>query len=418
VLALDTVVNQEVRDLTLEQAQKLVARRVPVVGYRCVPLRSALGSVLRQDAISDVDHPTADISRRDGYCLNACQTSDASRVAPVTLALRGDVAAGVLPDFGLAAGECARIPTGGVLPKGADTVVMAEEVDLDGDSVLIAGPVPCGQHVLSRGVLARKGQRVLQAGRLLTPSALGVLAAFGVEAVMVSGDIQVGVFATGDELVPREALPAGGEIRSSNTQMLAALVDEMRLRVLDAEIADDSLDDIRQHIMDCAACEVIITTGGTGMGGRDLVPECLRRMGGEIVVHGLNMRPGKSVIFGRLGHQAVFCLPGNPVGCFVLFHMLVRPALLAMMGCLNPLPVPIPGRWIPSSRQSPPVTTLVPSRLLPDLGVDPLEPGELRNMLGLAQANSIVVLPEDREKIAHDGPVDVYPLGAIPWTGA
>ncbi len=410
--------NQEVRDLTLEQAQELVVSSVPVVGSRSIPLWSALGNVLRQDIVSDVDHPTADISNRDGYCLIASQTSDASPAAPVRMALTGEVAAGVLPDFELATGECARIPTGGVLPRGADAVVMTEEAALDGDSVLIAGPVACGQHVLNQGAVVAKGQRILQAGRLLTPSALGVLAAFGVEAVMASSDIQVGMFATGDELVPREALPARGKVRNSNARMLTALVDEMWLGVFDAEIATDTMVDIRHHIIDCAACEAIITTGGTGAGERDLVPECLRRMGAEIVVHGLNMRPGKSVVFARLGDQAVFCLPGNPVGCFVLFHMLVRPALLAMMGCVQPLPVPIQGRWIPSTRDLPSLRTLVPSRLLPDLGVDPLGPGELGNMLGLAEANSIVSLPEDGGRVVHDWPVDVYPVGPVPWTGA
>jgi molybdenum cofactor synthesis domain-containing protein len=418
MLALDIAVYRDKHDITLEHAHELIVANVPVVGCQSIPLWSALGNVLRQDISSDVDHPTADISTRDGYCLDASQTRGASPESPVTLTIRGAITAGTLPDVNLAAGECASVATGAVLPAGANAVVMTEEANPDDDVVRISRRVAPGECVRGRGEVVSKGERVMQAGRLLVPSALGLLAAFGVEAVLVSKEVQVGILATGNELVPHKDFPDRGKVRDSNAKMLTALADEMWLAVFDAQIASDTLADLDLHIRNCSGCEIVVITGGTGVGEHDLALRCLQNMGASIIVSGLNMRPGKRVIFAKRSEQAVFCLPGNPVGCFVLFHMLVKPALLAMMGSIQPLPVPIKGRWIPSTRDLPPVRTLMPSRLLPDLGVEPLGPGELGNVLRLVEANSIVSLPDDMGRVRHDQVVDVFPVGSIPWTGA
>jgi molybdopterin molybdotransferase len=417
MLASNITVKRANHDLTLEEAQELITHSVLTRGSRSIPSWSALGSILRQDILSDIDYPNADVSTRDGYCLQASATSEASPEAPVRLRPIGLIRAGKVPAFNLAGKQCARIMTGAVLPEGADSIVQTEDVTVEDGRIIISTPVMPGRFVKTAGQIVTKGERVLEAGRLITPAAVGLLAEFGIDAVAVSEELLVGVLATGDEVVPHSTYPLKGFVRDSNARMLIALLDDMWLPVIDAEISRDLCLDIHLHIKNCTDCDAIIIAGGTGTGERDLVGHCLKDMGANPVKIHLRMKPGRRMVFGRLGRQEVFCLPGNPVACFVLFHLMVKPALLAMMGSCQPLPIPIKGRWAATTRDVSGIRTFMPSRLMPDLGVEPLTSTGLGDMVGLAQANCLVSIPEGTERVKYDQVVDVYPIGSVPWTG-
>jgi molybdopterin molybdotransferase len=283
--------------------------------------------VLAEDVLARVSLPRFDNSSMDGYAVRA-----ADAVAGAVLRVTGEQPAG--PDLGLKieAGTAVRVYTGAPIPPGANAVVMQEDCDRQGDKVTIRQAAAPGEFVRRCGGDLCEGQKIAEAGARLGGPLLAVLASQGIDRIRVFLRPKVAILATGSELrSPGEPL-GSGEIYETNRVMLQELVQDAggRPRLLDP--VPDQEDKHLRALQDAASDDVMVIAGGVSVGERDLVKSTLKKLGCDIELWRVAVRPGKPFLFGRLNQKWVFGLPGNPVSAFVTFLLFVRPALLAMQG--------------------------------------------------------------------------------------
>ncbi len=309
----------------------------PVRATERLPLRSALGRVLGEDILSGLDVPAADNSAMDGYAL---RHQDLAADEPTQLPVVGSSFAGhpYLPP--LAPGEAVRIMTGGVLPAGADVVVMQERTERTGSLVRVPPGQRLGQNVRRRGDDIAAGAQVFARGRLLRPAELGMLASLGIGELTVYRRLRVAFFSTGDELVSLGSVPGPGQLFDSNRYTLHALLTRLGADLRDLGVIPDDPQAIEAAFRQAAEdSDVIITSGGVSVGEADFVRPMLERLG-EVLFWKIAMKPGRPLAFGRLGDAHFFGLPGNPVSAMVTFYQFVREALLVLMGVPEPQPIP------------------------------------------------------------------------------
>lgn len=315
--------------LTVEEAlEQILGRARPLGTERVDTAAGALGRVLAEPVVSRREIPPWPNASMDGYAVRAADTAS----APVTLAVVGRVAAGMLPDRPVGAGEAMRIFTGAPLPEGADAVVPQEDVEAAGDRVRLRQPVAAGAYVRPRGEDVRPGDRVLEPGRRLGPAEVGMLATLGHSPVLVYRRPRVAVLSTGNELAELGTEPAAGQIPNTNSYSLVAQAREAGAEAVSLGVAPDRLDAIEERLGWAAAADVLVTSAGVSVGELDLVRTALERAGAELHLWRVSMRPGKPITFGTLGPRLVFGLPGNPVSAMVTFELFVRPALLRLGG--------------------------------------------------------------------------------------
>jgi molybdopterin molybdotransferase len=318
--------------LSVEEALARVLAAIPVLGSETVPLPAALDRVLAEGIVATRDLPPWDNSSMDGYALRAADTSAATADRPARLRLLGEIPAGAVAEHAVSAGEAYRILTGAPMPPGADAVIPQEEVGRDGAVVVVPRVVPAGHFVRPRGEDIRTGESVLAPGTVLTPAALGVLAALGRPLVRVHQRPRVAILSTGDELVDLDTAPGPGQIPNSNTYTLAAQVQEAGGIPVNLGIARDSREDLEAHVRWGVAADMLVSSAGVSVGDRDFVREVMEKLGAELDFWKVSMRPGKPLTFGRLNGRPFFGLPGNPVSSMVTFELFVRPALRRMAG--------------------------------------------------------------------------------------
>jgi molybdopterin molybdotransferase len=316
--------------LSVVEAQARILKGVlPVTGSETLPLREALDRVLAREVISPINVPSHTNSAMDGYAVRwADLPSDCVRdfqVPGTSWAGRPWLAA-VEP------GQAVQIMTGGMLPPGADTVVMQEQVERVGDIVRIGSGHRCGQNVRAAGEDVATGQQVFSPGRGLTAADIGVLASLGLAEVTVFRKLRVAFFSTGDELRPVGEPLGPGEIHDSNRYTLYGMLKKLDVEIIDMGVVRDRRDLIEQAFQDAAAAaDVIITSGGVSVGEADFVRETLEKLG-TMSFWKIAMKPGRPVTFGHINDAVFFGLPGNPVSVMVTYFQFVRPALLKMTG--------------------------------------------------------------------------------------
>jgi molybdopterin molybdotransferase len=314
--------------LTVEEALAQILSRARPLETERVALSAALGCVLAEPVISRREIPPWPNSSMDGYAVRAADTTK----APVTLAVTGRIAAGVLPTRPLQPGEAARIFTGAPLPDGADAIVPQEDVHAEGDRIHLARAVAAGAFVRPRGEDVRAGDRVLEAGRPLRAAEVGLLATLGHSPVLVHRRPRVAVLSTGDELADLGTEPTAAQIPNTNSYSLAAQAREAGADVCNLGVALDRLEAIEERVRWGQSADVFISSAGVSVGELDLVREAFSRSGAELHLWQVSMRPGKPITFGTRGRQLIFGLPGNPVSAMVTFELFVRPALLRLAG--------------------------------------------------------------------------------------
>lgn len=329
--------------MTAPLAAAEAARRILAEVHRQPPLRipldDALGSVLAEDAISPLDIPAWTNSAMDGYAARASDLRGASREEPRRLRVVETLPAGVFPTRPIGPGECARIFTGAPLPEGADSVIRQEDTDYGAEMVSITSDRDCGVNIRRAGEDIRSGAVVLQAGCELGPAELGVLASLAVAHPVVFRRPRVAILGSGNEIAdidqPDEIL-SGRKVASSNTHTLMALVRQTGGEPVDLGIARDSRESLREHLLQAADCDLLVTSAGISVGEHDHLRAVIADLGGELRFWKLAMRPGAPVGFGFVGSVPWIGLPGNPVSTMVTFELFVRPAIRKMMG--HPLP--------------------------------------------------------------------------------
>jgi len=316
--------------LTVAEAQARILESVLAAGGTAsLPVREALDRVLAADIVSPIDVPSHTNSAMDGYAVRAEDLpADGVQEFPVP----GTSWAGRPWLTAIEPGQAVQIMTGGMMPEGADTVVMQEHVEREGDTVRIGSGHKSGQNVRSAGEDLAAGQPVLAAGKRLTAADIGVLASIGLGEVSVFRRLRVAFFSTGDELRAVGEPLGPGEIYDSNRYTLYGMLKKLDVEIIDMGVVRDQPELIEQAFNDAAdRADAIITSGGVSVGEADFVKETLEKLG-SMSFWKIAMKPGRPVTFGHINEAVFFGLPGNPVSVMVTFFQFVRPALLKMTG--------------------------------------------------------------------------------------
>ncbi len=314
--------------IRVDEAGARIRRHLARLPFEEVALSQAAGRVLAVDVVSKVTKPSAAVSSMDGYAVRAVDTA----AAPTTLDIVGEAAAGHALSGSIGPGEAVRIFTGGVLPGGADSVVIQENAVRDGSRVTVRESVPEGRFVRQRGLDFAEGDAAGLAGRLLGPREIGLIASMNASWVQVARRPRIAIMGTGDELVRPGDVPRSDQVVSSNSLVLGALVTQAGGEAINLGIARDN----RQSILDClrraAGSDILVVTGGMSVGEHDLVRRVMDEQGMDLDFWKVAMRPGKPLAFGLLNSMPVLGLPGNPVSTLVCGHLFLRPAMHVMLG--------------------------------------------------------------------------------------
>jgi molybdopterin molybdotransferase len=311
--------------LTLEQARAaILADITPAAAIEMTSLAQAHGRFVARELRAQVDNPAFDNSAMDGYTLRVADLPAAGFALPRS----GESRCGDVPGR-LAAGATMRIFTGAPLPEGADTVVIQEDIKLEGDSVVFPRTVQPGSHLRLRGEDFRQGDVLYQPGRRLSAYDLALLSAAGVAQIPVYGSARVLVVATGDELVTPGAPLRPGQIYESNRLATILLLRELGMDAVDGGTVRDDPAALRALLQSSADFDFIITSGGASVGDHDLIKQIFAEIG-QIKFWKVKIKPGKPIAFGRVGTRThFFALPGNPMSSLVTFKLFVEPALVA-----------------------------------------------------------------------------------------
>lgn len=318
--------------ISVEEALDRILCRVSLLGTERVDLLAALGRVLAEPVVAHVDIPSWANSSMDGYAVRSRDTESATTERPALLAIVGRIPAGRAPETPLGPGEAARIFTGAPLPPGAESVIPQEEVEVEGAALRVPRPVSRGEFVRPVGEDLRAGETVLLPGRQIGPAEIGLLATLGKAQVEVYRRPRVAIVSTGDELVDLGEAPGPGQIPNSNTYSLMAQVLEAGGIPENLGVAADRLEVIEERFRWGLSADVLISSAGVSVGDYDYVREALTRLGADLHLWQVAMRPGKPITFGTAAERPIFGLPGNPVSAMVTFELFVRPALRKMGG--------------------------------------------------------------------------------------
>jgi molybdopterin molybdotransferase len=323
----DTIPLDEALALSLESA-------TPLDRTERVPLEEVDGRVAASTVTASADVPPFDRAAMDGYAVIAGDTFGAGRYEPRALRLVERVFTGQTPTRTVTGGECIEVATGAPMPQGADAVVMVEETERDGDAVRVMTPVYPGQHVGRRGADIPAGRAVVEPGTVINPSRVGALAACGVVEVEVFAKPRVAILSTGNEIVEPGHPLAPGQIYDINRFTLAAVIRRHGGVAVTRPAANDTLADLIAALDVALDEDVVVFSGGSSVGERDLILDVLRNKG-EVLFHGIAVKPGKPTAFGRIGGKLVLGMPGYATSCLSNAYMLLVP-ILRRLGRLPP----------------------------------------------------------------------------------
>lgn len=319
--------------VTLKEAlQRLEEVKLPLQA-ETIDLWEAVGRILAEDVVADIELPPFDKSNRDGYAVKSKDTFLASERSPVSLKLKGCVRMGEIPSFRIHDGECAYIPTGAPLPSGSDAVVAIEEAHQDGPLVYIFKAVAPGTNVTHHGFDISKGELVLRRGTHLGVKEVALLAALGRLKVKVYKKPKVSIISTGPELVEVGKPLTEGKIYDVNSYMMHSYLSKLGLEPFIAGIANDDVKDLREKVLSSLDhSDMVLISGGTSKGEGDVLQlsliEILKERRGKTLFHGLALKPGKPTLAAIIDEKPVIGLPGNPTSAFTVLEVLIKPWII------------------------------------------------------------------------------------------
>ena len=319
--------------IQVQEALDKILSQIQFKGVEKVPLDQALGRVLTEDIVSRINNPPLDNSAMDGYALIAKDIESATPENPVKLEVVEEIAAGYTAKGTLKPGQTMRIMTGAPIPPGANAVLMQEDTQKDGDSILCLDKADVEENIREAGEDVKIGESVLKKGTTLSPAHIGMLAVIGRSQIEVSQRPTVSILSTGDEILELDETPQGPQIFNSNGHMLAAQIKSAGGIPVYLGIAKDTEKDLMEKFEWALTGDIVVSSGGVSVGDYDLVKSSLQKMGQDMLFWKVAMKPGKPLAFGRIGQTPIFGLPGNPVSSFVSFEQFVRPSLRKVLGC-------------------------------------------------------------------------------------
>ena len=316
------------KTIPLDEALAIIDQTaVPLTRSELIPIVEANGRVLASSVVAAADVPPFDRAAMDGFAVIAEDTFGAGRQAPVTLRRVETVHTGSVPTKRISRGECVEIATGAPMPKGADAVVMVEETDPGADDAIrVFTPVYPRQHVGRRGADIVSSQVLLESGDHLTPSRLGSIAALGIAEIEAFARPRVAILSTGNEIIEPGQPLGPGQIYDINRFTLGAVIGEHGGIAVSYPTAADTLESLEAAVEACLDNDVLVFSGGSSVGERDLTLDVLERQG-EVLFHGIAVKPGKPTVFGQIGKIPVLGMPGYPTSCLSNAYMLLVPLL-------------------------------------------------------------------------------------------
>jgi molybdopterin molybdotransferase len=307
----------------------------PQVETETILLKETVGRILAEKIVADVDLPDFPRAIVDGYAVQGSSTFGASDGNPAYLSVKGSVAMGEKPGVSIGPGEAVRIATGGMLPTGADSVVMIEHTEAIDDTTLeVYRSVAPGQNMIEIGEDMKKDAEILSLGQKIRPQETGLLAALGKQRVVVYKKPLIGIISTGDEIVPIDEVPGWGQIRDVNTYTLSGLIQEIGGKAISLGIVRDDFDVLFDNCKQALVqCDMILISGGSSVGTRDFTIEVLSALqAAEVLVHGISISPGKPTILANVQNKAFWGLPGHVVSAMIVFSRIVSPFIEHISG--------------------------------------------------------------------------------------
>jgi molybdopterin molybdotransferase len=399
--------------VSLEEAQGLaLAAAVPLATEK-VQLENGSGRVLAEEVRALRDEPPSTQAAMDGYAVHSEDVNAASSEKEVFLAVVGTVGPGQQIDQQLKRKEAIRVMTGAILPAGADAVVPQEMTEIVAEGVVVKAPVVSGDYLIPAGAELQMDQHLLSDSTVLGVRELTILATQGYSTVKVRRQPVVAVLATGSELVEvGKSLDQKG-VFASNLHTVSHLVNHYGGRARALGIAGDKVERLARFIEKGSRADVIITTGGTGKGEKDLVSAAISTLGGNVLFHGVAMSPGKQALFAKLGGTLLFGLPGRPAATYIAFEQLVRPVLLQMLGLSQVFPPETTAVLSGSVKVRGKLRSFLFGRLI--FGPAGLEVESLRSerkgiLTEMLAANCLLQVPPGRDRLDEGEPVKVQLL--------
>lgn len=400
--------------ITPAEALKIIAAfPLPERETTVVELDDAPGRVAAADIIASEDVPAFARSLVDGYAVKAKDTYGARETSPAFAALSGEVRVGEVAQAGVSDGKCVYVATGAMMPDGADGVVMQEYTRPARDSIEITRAVRTGENICFRAEDIERGRTIIEKGTRLSAFSTGVLAALGVVRTNVYRQVRIALISSGNELVPAGTLPPPGKVRDINTHVIAGLLRSRGCDVSGLGIAADAPDAIMAKLNAARNADLVLLSGGSSKGRSDFVVTAVEQLGGKVLFHGLNIKPGKPTIFAALDGVPVFGLPGHPVSCAMVLLRFVMPLVGRLQGEKETLActaTAVLGANIPSSYG---VEEYVRVRLDVRQGVLTAVPVFAKSAVisTLHASDGYVIVPEGQEGLEAGEQVEVHPLG-------
>lgn len=302
---------------------------------RLILIEESLGRICAQDVVATEDLPAFPRSTVDGYAVRAAETFGATEGMPAYFGLAKEIFMAEEPDFILPSGKAARIPTGGMLPDGADAVIMFEHVQTVDEGMIEAlRPVGPGENVVLAGEDVRSGETVIRKGRRMRPQDIGACAGLGITEIWVYRKPRVAIISTGDEILPAEAPPERGRVRDINSYVLAGLATECGCVAMRKGIFRDEYETIRSIVESSLSdSDAVILSGGTSVGVKDMIARIIDDLGNPgLLFHGVSLKPGKPMLGGVVSGIPLFGLPGHPAAVSVCFGIFIKPVLAVISG--------------------------------------------------------------------------------------
>ena len=371
-----------------------------------VKTENAAGRILSEDVLSDENIPAFDRSTVDGFAVIASDTYGAGENMPAMLNVKGEILMGQVPEKDISRGECMKISTGGMLPTGADSVVMVEYTDLAFEGTcLCLRAVSTGENVTRKGDDVKEGTVILKKGRKISSADTGVLSALGITEVKCVKKPLVGIISTGDEIIDYSLKPSVGQIRDINSVLIASLLSENGCETKSYGIIKDNKKELTEVFLRAISeCDTVLLSGGSSKGERDMTAEIISERG-ELLFHGLAMKPGKPTILGRCGKKAVFGLPGHPAAAYYVCQRLVLPFIKILTGDTEKartLRLPL-GTDIPSNhgREEVVAVKITDGKIYPVFGKSGL-------VSILSESDGYIIIDRNREGVFLGEETEVY----------
>ncbi|MBI4432336.1 MAG: molybdopterin molybdotransferase MoeA [Candidatus Omnitrophica bacterium] len=397
--------------VSFQEAQKIIKRHAPAAPIEEIALLTALGAVCAQDVKSPVHLPLADNSAMDGFVLRSQDTAGATPDQPVALRIRGTIKAGDSVHKTLSPNETYRVMTGASILLGADAVLEKERAVIRNGHLVISQPLGKGKNIRYQAEEIEKGQLVLSKGSVLNPGGIGFLASMGMTRIKVYKKPMVSLIATGNELVTPGNPLAPGKIYDSNTAMITAALDQMRIRPFLVRKLRDEPRSIQKtlHLV-LKESDFVILMGGVSVGDYDFVKEILGKEGVRTLFWKVSQKPGKPLYAGKKKNALVFGLPGNPASVFTCFYEYVYPALRHFMGHPRPYLAWSHRELKGSLRPDPDKFSFIKSKMENGQSVIPLQHQKSHMISSLCEADSFVVLPNSSGVLEESQMVLVHSL--------